>query len=436
MVNVPAATVQWNYPQEREHTCRGCEKSKSFCGYKTPQLGDFLCFCQDGPHSKHCPKGKRGVVIGVASGAAGLLIAAAVVVVYYRISRPSSEEQFLHDYVDEMPSRYSYSQLKKITNNFADKLGEGAFGVVYKGKLSSGTMVSVKILDQSRHSESQFMNEVATVGRIHHVNLVRLMGYCFEEARRALVYEYVVNGSMEKFIFVEKGKEQMLNWDQLYSVALGAARGIAYLHQDCNRCIIHFDIKPHNILLDADFIAKVADFGLAKLCGKGDNHISLTTTRGTPGHVAPELWYRNLGPVTNKSDVYSFGMVLLEIVGGRKNINLQASRSSQIYFPEWAFKLIKNGELEKRVREVSRERGCIDHEKAIRLTKVRLWCIQHNSANRPAMRSVVQMLEGNGDDVSNPPFPFDSSPSPLSPFLSPESLVIDFNSVIKRTGEV
>ncbi|GLJ09860.1 hypothetical protein SUGI_0117140 [Cryptomeria japonica] len=384
----------------------------------------------------HILIGKRGVVIGVASGAAGLLIAAAVVVVYYRISRPSSEEQFLHDYVDEMPSRYSYSQLKKITNNFADKLGEGAFGVVYKGKLSSGTMVSVKILDQSRHSESQFMNEVATVGRIHHVNLVRLMGYCFEEARRALVYEYVVNGSMEKFIFVEKGKEQMLNWDQLYSVALGAARGIAYLHQDCNRCIIHFDIKPHNILLDADFIAKVADFGLAKLCGKGDNHISLTTTRGTPGHVAPELWYRNLGPVTNKSDVYSFGMVLLEIVGGRKNINLQASRSSQIYFPEWAFKLIKNGELEKRVREVSRERGCIDHEKAIRLTKVRLWCIQHNSANRPAMRSVVQMLEGNGDDVSNPPFPFDSSPSPLSPFLSPESLVIDFNSVIKRTGEV
>ncbi|XP_057827851.2 rust resistance kinase Lr10-like [Cryptomeria japonica] len=209
-----------------------------------------------------------------------------------------------------MPSRYSYSQLKKITNNFADKLGEGAFGVVYKGKLSSGTMVAVKILDQSRHSESQFMNEVATVGRIHHVNLVRLMGYCFKEARRALVYEDVVNGCMEKFIFAEKGKEQIVNWDQLYSIALGAACGIAYLHQDCNRCIIHFDIKPHNILLDAEFIAKVADFGLAKLCGKGDNHISLTTTRGTPGYVAPELWYRNLGPVTNKSDVYSFGMVL------------------------------------------------------------------------------------------------------------------------------
>ncbi|XP_057835233.2 rust resistance kinase Lr10 [Cryptomeria japonica] len=423
MVTIPAATVQWSIPEEREQSCRDCEKSKGFCGYSLSNSGNFfICYCQDGPHSKQCSQGrtsKRGVVIGVAIGTAGLLIAVTGLVVCYRNSRPTSDvEQFLHDYVDEMPNRYSYSQLKKITDNFADKLGEGAYGVVYKGRLSSGNMVAVKILDHSRHSEEQFKNEVGTIGRIHHTNLVRLMGYCFEGARSALVYEYMINGSLEKFIFAEKGKEQMLNWDQLYSIALGAARGIAYLHQDCNRRIIHFDIKPHNILLDADFTPKVADFGLAKLCGKEDYHISLTATRGTPGYIAPELWYRNLGPVTDKSDIYSFGMVLLEIVGGRKNINLQASRSSQIYFPEWAFKLIENGELEKTVREVAREGGCIDDEKAIRLTKVGLWCIQHNSINRPTMRRVVQMLEGNGEDVVAPPFPFDSPPSPEAPFLS------------------
>ncbi|GLJ09850.1 hypothetical protein SUGI_0116990 [Cryptomeria japonica] len=419
MMRVPAATMKWAFPEEQEQSCRDCEKSKGFCGYGVPISENFVCFCQDGPHSKKCAQGrsgKRGIVIGVSIGSVGLVIAAIVLVVYYRNSRPTSDvEQFIHDYADEMPRRYSYSQLKKITGNFSDKLGEGGFGVVYKGKLSNGDMVAVKILDRSRQSENQFMNEVATIGRIHHVNLVRLMGYCFGEPQSALVYEYMLNGSLEKFIFAGKGKEQGLNWDQLYSIALGAARGIAYLHQDCNRRIIHFDIKPHNILLDADFTPKVADFGLARLCGKGDDHISITTLRGTPGYAAPELWYRNLGPVTDKSDVYSFGMVLLEIVGGRKNVEEQVSRSSQFYFPEWMFKLIENGELEKRLRGVAAERSCKDVEK---VAKVGLWCIQHNSINRPGMSSVVEMLEGNGDNVTTPPSPFDSSPSPEAPFLS------------------
>ncbi|KAH9306291.1 hypothetical protein KI387_010695, partial [Taxus chinensis] len=327
-------------------------------------------------------------------------------------STSSKVEKFLEDYTHQMPTRYSYPELKKITNNFADKLGEGGFGVVYKGKLARGNLVAVKILDQSRHSESQFMNEVATLGTIHHFHLVRLLGYSFEGFRSALLYEYMANGSLEKFIFVEG---DVLGWEQLYSIALGAARGIAYLHDECNRRIIHFDIKPHNILLDADFTPKVADFGLAKLWGKGSDHISITATRGTPGYVAPELWSRNLGPVTDKSDVYSFGMLLLEMAGRRRNIDVRASRSSQLYFPEWAFKLIEKGELETRLKERgSTEMGSEDEEKVRRMTKVGLWCIQYNSNDRPSMSRVVQMLEGNGDDVTNPPMPFNSTPSPGS----------------------
>ncbi|GLJ09789.1 hypothetical protein SUGI_0115900 [Cryptomeria japonica] len=254
------------------------------------------------------------------------------------------------------------------------------------------------------------MNEVATIGRIHHVHLVRLMGYCYEGNRNALVYEYMANGSLDKFIFAGREKEQILNWAQLYSIALGAARGIAYLHQDCDNRIIHFDIKPHNILLDEEFTPKVADFGLAKLCGKKKDHISMTAARGTPGYAAPEVWNRNLGPVTDKSDVYSFGMVLLEMVGGRKNVGVQVSRSSQLYFPDWAFKLMENEQLERVLRGSGKaEIECEEKEKAIRLVKVGLWCIQYTSRDRPSMSKVVQMLEGNGDDITNPPLPFNSS---------------------------
>ncbi|KAH9329563.1 hypothetical protein KI387_001671, partial [Taxus chinensis] len=216
-------------------------------------------------------------------------------------SRAPSVENFLHG---GSPTRYSYAQLRRYTNNFADKLGQGGFGTVYKGKLPCETLVAVKILDKSQHSRKQFMNEVATVGRIHHLHLVRLMGYCFQGSKRALVYEYMVNGSLEKYIHGDNKK--VLNWKQLYTIAVGTARGIAYLHDDCRSRILHCDIKPHNVLLDANFSPKVADFGLAKLTDREETHVSLTGAIGTPGYVAPEMWSRNYGPVSDKSDVYSY----------------------------------------------------------------------------------------------------------------------------------
>ncbi|GLJ09797.1 hypothetical protein SUGI_0116080 [Cryptomeria japonica] len=411
--------------------CTDCEDKGGLCGYdinSRTETTEIYC------HGSKSKSQTLKIVLGGVIGTVALLLMGALLLflnrkrclpTYSQNPDLSNVERFLQDYVHQMPCRYSYPQLMKITNNFAHKVGEGGFGVVYKGKLSTGDLVAVKILDQSRRCENQFMNEVATIGRIHHVHLVRLMGYCFEEHRNALVYEYMANGSLDNFIFAGREKEQILNWAQLYSIALGAARGIAYLHQDCDNRIIHFDIKPHNILLDEEFTPKVADFGLAKLCGKKEDHISMTAARGTPGYAAPEVWNRNLGHVTEKSDVYSIGMVLLEIVGGRKNVDVQASRSSQLYFPEWAFKLMENGQLQRELRGSGKaEIECEEKEKAIRLAKVGLWCIQYNSRDRPSMSRVVQMLEGNGDDVSNPPLPFNSTiRAALSIHSSEESYV-------------
>eukprot|EP00253_Pinus_taeda_P022309 PITA_22309 len=424
--------ITWYADTKSNRSCGACKTSGGSCGYNISEsTKTFICYCPDGTsHTEICPtnsighKSRLAIVIGCIIGGVALTTIAVLFLMFYAKKRrptpgtsTSRVEKFLKEnaYEMAMPTRYSHSHLKKITNNFAEKLGEGGFGVVYKGMLRNAALVAVKLLDRHRHTETQFMNEVATIGRIHHVNLVRLLGYCFENPISALVYEYMPSGSLDKILFARKEEGQVLRWEQLYSIAFGVARGIAYLHHDCEKRIIHFDIKPHNILLDAHFTPKISDFGLAKLCGKGDDHISLTATRGTPGYVAPELCHSDAGPVTDKSDVYSFGMLLLEIVGGRKNIDVQVSRSSQLYFPELAFKLIESGELGMRLR--GGEMECADEEKARRLTKVGLWCIQYNSADRPCMMRVVQMLEGNGDDFANPPSPFNSSATPENPLL-------------------
>lgn len=322
----------------------------------------------------------------------------------------SSLKNFLHYFKSQAPTRYSYNQIRSYTNNLANKIGKGGFGTVYKGKLPSGYLIAVKILDKSKQSEQQFIAELATVGMTHHINLVRLLGYCSQGSKRALVYEYMLNGSLDKYIHGTHQDE--LDWKQLHSIAVGTARGIAYLHGDCRNLILHCDIKPHNVLLDAGFVPKVGDFGLAKISHRNDSHIS-TAHGGTLGYAAPEMWSRLYGPVTDKSDVYSYGMLLMEMVAGRKNFDDKESRSSKFYYPEWAFKQLEKGEFGNlRKRNMSEE----DQSVAKKLTLVGLWCIQFKSATRPAMSKVIQMLEG-GIDINSPPFPFPvSTPLGLSLF--------------------
>ncbi|KAL7229970.1 hypothetical protein ACSBR2_008507 [Camellia fascicularis] len=223
-------------------------------------------------------------------------------------------ERFLEDYKALKPARYSYADIKNITNKFKDKIGQGGYGTVYKGKLSNDVHVAVKILNNVKGNGDEFINEVGTIGTIHHINVVRLVGYCADGFKRALVYEFLPNHSLEKFIS-SKHKKNSLGWEKLHDIALGIAKGIDYLHQGCNQRILHFDIKPHNILLDHNFNPKISDFGLAKLCSKEQSVVSMTAARGTMGYIAPEVFSRNFGKVSCKSDVYSFGMLLLEMVG-------------------------------------------------------------------------------------------------------------------------
>uniref|UniRef100_A0ACD5TQL8 Uncharacterized protein n=1 Tax=Avena sativa TaxID=4498 RepID=A0ACD5TQL8_AVESA len=200
----------------------------------------------------------------------------------------SSTEEMLRRYGPLAPRWYMYSELKKMTSSFKDKLGEGGYGIVFRGCLQDGCVVAVKILKGSKGNVDEFLNEVIGIGRTSHINIVRLLGFCLEGPKRALVYEYMANGSMEKYIYLENSN-LVIGWEKLQEIAVGIARGLEYLHQGCSTRIIHFDIKPQNILVDEDFCPKIADFGLAKLCHLKDSILSVAEARGTIGFIASEV---------------------------------------------------------------------------------------------------------------------------------------------------
>ncbi|XP_045792624.1 PR5-like receptor kinase isoform X1 [Trifolium pratense] len=353
------------------------------------------------------------VVIGVGSVVMAALLMCITICCFrgkfrYRTKNDINITAFLKDHGALMQKRYKFSEIKKLTNSFKVKLGQGGFGVVYKGKLLNGSHVAVKILNASKGNGEEFINEVASITRTSHVNIVTLLGFCFEGNKKALVYEFMPNGSLDKFIY-NKGLETIasLSWDKLYEIAKGIARGLEYLHRGCTTRILHFDIKPHNILLDENFCPKISDFGLAKLCPKKESIISMSDARGTMGYAAPELWNRHFGGVSHKSDVYSYGMMLLEMVGGRKNINADASHTSEIYFPHWVYNRLDLGSN-------LRPDGILDtddDEIARRMIIVGLWCIQTFPSDRPTMSKVIEMLEVNMNSLQIPPKPLLSSPT-------------------------
>ncbi|GLJ44798.1 hypothetical protein SUGI_0942240 [Cryptomeria japonica] len=294
------------------------------------------------------------------------------------------------DSSDSFLRMFSYKELKIATRNFRSKLGSGGFGSVFKGSLAEGTLVAVKKLEGSSQDDKQFRAEISSLGNIQHGNLVRLQGFCAEGSRRLLVYDYMPNGSLNSLLFSNsKSKGKVLDWKTRFQIALGTARALVYLHEECRDRIIHGDIKPENILLDANFSPKLADFGLAKLVSRDRSRI-LTTTRGTRGYLAPE-WISGL-PITPKVDVYSFGMTLLEIISGRRNIELNVQDSSMYYFPPWAATQIYQGNIINIVEEgVAEEK---DTEEVRRASIVALLCVEKEEEMRPSMGQVVLMLEG------------------------------------------
>ncbi|WZZ78538.1 hypothetical protein YC2023_099110 [Brassica napus] len=245
-----------------------------------------------------------------------------------------SSHYTLLEYASGAPVQFSYRELQRCTKSFKEKLGAGGFGTVYRGVLSNKTVVAVKQLEGIEQGEKQFRMEVATISSTHHLNLVRLIGFCSEGRHRLLVYEFMRNGSLDSFLFTtDSGK--LLTWEYRFNIALGTAKGITYLHEECRDCIVHCDIKPENILVDDNYTAKVSDFGLAKLLNPKDNrHKNMSSVRGTRGYLAPE-WLANL-PITSKSDVYSYGMVLLEIVSGKRNFDV-SEKTNHKKFSIWAY---------------------------------------------------------------------------------------------------
>ena len=295
---------------------------------------------------------------------------------------------------------FTYNELNRATNGFKEELGKGSFGAVYKGSLNKGKkLIAVKRLEKLvEEGEREFRSEMRAIGRAHHKNLVRLLGFCAEDSKRLLVYEYMSNGSLADLLFKAIWHP---DWSERLRIALDVARGILYLHEECEAPIIHCDIKPQNILMDDFWTAKICDFGLAKFL-MPDQTRTFTGARGTRGYVAPE-WHKNI-PISVKADVYSYGIVLLEIVCCRKNIDINASTAEEIVLSSWVYKCFAARELNKLV--VGEE---VDKMSLEKMVKVGLWCIQDEPALRPSMKSVILMLEGI-TEIAIPPCPSNTPP--------------------------
>ncbi|XP_047327126.1 probable receptor-like protein kinase At5g20050 [Impatiens glandulifera] len=314
-----------------------------------------------------------------------------------------------------VPTKFRYRELEEATDGFQIQsiIGQGASGSVFQGILLDGTSVAVKRIEGEKRGEAEFKSEVSAIASVQHKNLVRLLGYCIvPTGPRFLVYDFIPNGSLDNWIFIKNHtnnnfhsrRSGCLSWDLRRRVAADVARALCYLHHDCRKKILHLDVKPENILLDDGYRGLVADFGLSKLMGRDESRV-VTTVRGTRGYLAPE-WLLEHG-ASEKSDIYSYGMVLLEIIGGRRNVCViddngpdKSTRKFQ-YFPKLVYEKMKQGKLMEIVDE-RLEMGEIDEREVRRLIHVAFWCIQENASLRPSMAEVVEMLDGRVP-VEEPP---------------------------------
>ncbi|PON48146.1 Mitogen-activated protein kinase kinase kinase [Parasponia andersonii] len=287
---------------------------------------------------------------------------------------------------------FSLNEIERATNNFdaARILGEGGFGLVYSGTLDDGREVAVKILKRDdHHGGREFLAEVEMLSRLHHRNLVKLIGICTEDQTRCLVYELVPNGSVESHLHGVDKETDPLDWDARIKIALGAARGLAYLHEDSNPRVIHRDFKSSNILLEHDFTPKVSDFGLARAALDGNRHIS-THVMGTFGYLAPE--YAMTGHLLVKSDVYSYGVVLLELLTGRKPVDL-SQPPGQENLVAWARPLLTNKEGLGTIIDPAINAEMISPDSVAKVAAIASMCVQPEVSHRPFMGEVVQALK-------------------------------------------
>ncbi|CAL8997078.1 unnamed protein product [Prunus brigantina] len=358
-------------------------------------------------------------VFGVLGALIGILLAVGIIVLYRKWDKKEKQIALHEEYVTSFRTSFlpnsgakwfAISELERATNGFSQKnmIGQGGYGVVYKGTLSDGTLVAVKhVLDLDSKGDEEFSNEVEIISKIRHRNLLSLRGCCvtsddLKGKRRFLVYDLMSNGNLSDQLCSRQG----LNWPQRKSIILDVAKGLAYLHNGLKPAIYHRDIKPTNVLLDSELKAKVADFGLAKQSSEGQSHLT-TRVAGTHGYLAPE--YALYGQLTEKSDVYSFGIVILEIMSGRKVLDISnnsGSNPSFVLITDWAWMVLKSGKVEEIFDEAIRENG----PKGVmeRFVLVGILCAHVMVAFRPTISEALKMLEG---DIDIPKLP--DRPMPL-----------------------
>ncbi|XP_022749326.1 cold-responsive protein kinase 1-like [Durio zibethinus] len=298
---------------------------------------------------------------------------------------------------------FTYKELKMATGNFhySNKIGEGGFGIVYKGTFRDGTMAAIKVLSaDSKQGVREFLTEINVIADIEHENLVKLYGCCVEGSHRILVYEYLENNSLAQTLIGGNRSNIQFSWQTRRNICINVAKGLAFLHEEVRPHIVHRDIKASNILLDKNLMPKISDFGLAKLFPDNLTHIS-TRVAGTTGYLAPEYAIR--GQLTRKADIYSFGVLLLEIVSGRCNTNKRLPLSDQ-YLLERVWDLYERGQLVELID--TSLNGEHNDEEAQKFLKIGLLCTQDMPKLRPSMSEVVKMLMGeeavDDRDISRP----------------------------------
>lgn len=306
-----------------------------------------------------------------------------------------------------LPRKFSFQALATATDDFQCVAGRGSSGTVFRGILDDGTQVAVKRLGAGAgggNADKEFKAEVSAIAGAQHVNLARLLGFCLGSPR-FLVYEYMENGSLDRWIFPcadDRRERRCLPWARRYQVAIDVAKALAYLHHDCRSKVLHMDVKPENILLDDGFRGILSDFGLSKLVGREQSRL-VTTVRGTAGYLAPE-WLLGTG-ISEKSDVYSYGMVLLEMVAGRRCLRAEED-DGWSYLPRIAGEMARAGRAMEVVdgRLVAGGGDRLEEAAVRRAVHVALWCAQEKAGARPSMARVVEMLEGRGvGEVEAPP---------------------------------
>ncbi|KAI4306224.1 hypothetical protein L6164_029517 [Bauhinia variegata] len=344
----------------------------------------------DIPKTGSSKKHEKKLGLGVAIAGPAFFFVVLSVLVYVSVKKLRDvrrQKIFRTDFV-ACPREYNYKELKLATKGFHPSriIGHGSFGTVYKAFfISTGTIAAVKRSRHSHDGKTEFLAELSIIAGLRHKNLVQLQGWCVEKGELLLVYEFMPNGSLDKMLYLEPERGHLLNWSHRVNIAIGLASVLSYLHQECEQIVIHRDIKAGNILLDGNFNPRLGDFGLAKLMDHDKSPVS-TLTAGTMGYLAPE--YLQYGKATEKTDVFSYGVVVLEVACGRRPIEREGTK--MVNLVDWVWGLHSQGKIieaaDKRLKEEFIE------EEMKKLLLLGLSCANPDSADRPSMRRVLQIL--------------------------------------------